>query len=152
VIDGRVFTMSDVERAVSAFKEGFLCSQAITSTYGTKFGLERENALRIASGFGGGMGRLGETCGAVTGAIMVIGLASGWVSAGDGDAKEQTFTLIRKLVDEFTARNGTVRCKDLIDCDISTTEGLELARRQDVFMTRCPKFVQDAAEILEELL
>jgi len=69
--------MSRVEEAVSCFADGFSCSQSIVSTYGTEFGVDREKALKISTGFGGGMGRLGGTCGAVTGAIMVIGLKYG---------------------------------------------------------------------------
>ena len=81
--------MNRVERAVSSFKEGFRCSQALLSTYGVQFGLNREVALRISEAFGGGMGRMGETCGAVTGAFMVIGLRYGKTRIEDERAKRE---------------------------------------------------------------
>ncbi|UCD85357.1 MAG: C_GCAxxG_C_C family protein, partial [Deltaproteobacteria bacterium] len=81
--------MSKVKSAVSCFKEGFSCSQVLLSTYGTDFGLDRETALKVAGAFGGGMGRMGEVCGAVTGAFMVIGLKHGMVKGEDNKAKEK---------------------------------------------------------------
>ena len=75
--------MSRVEQAVSCFQGGFNCSQAVLSTYAQDFGLDREAALKLAAGFGGGMGRMAGTCGAVTGAFMVLGLKHGPTEAGD---------------------------------------------------------------------
>ena len=79
--------MSRVEQAVSCFKGGFNCSQAVLSTYAQDFGLDREAALKLAAGFGGGMGRMAGTCGAVTGAFMVLGLKHGPTEAGDQTGK-----------------------------------------------------------------
>jgi C_GCAxxG_C_C family probable redox protein len=75
--------MSEIENAVSMFEEGFVCSQALLATYGAHFGLDREIALKAAAAFGGGMARMGETCGAVTGAFMLIGLKHGNVKPDD---------------------------------------------------------------------
>lgn len=145
--------MNRVEQAVSCFKNGLNCSQAILSTYGEQFGLDREVALKLAIGFGGGMGRMGGTCGAVTGAFMVLGLKHGAIEAANQDeAKETTYEQVREFAKRFEARNGTTVCRDLIKCDIDTPEGLAMAREQKLFATVCPKFVQDAAEILEEML
>ena len=144
--------MNPVEQAVSCFKGGLNCSQAILATYGQQLGLDRELALKLAAGFGGGMGRLGHTCGAVTGAFMVLGLRYGPVEAGDQQAKETAYERVREFAKRFEARNGTAVCRDLIHCDIETPEGLAMAREQKLFVTVCPKFVQDAAEILEEML
>ena len=144
--------MDKVERAISCFKEGFSCSQALLSTYGAEFGLSREIALRISGAFGGGMGRMGETCGAVTGAFMVIGLKYGKTCAEDEQSKEKTYSLVKEFVEKFRSRNGSIVCKELLGCDISTPEGRELAREKGLFITICPKFVQDAAEIVEQIL
>lgn len=144
--------MNGVERAVSCFDEGFSCSQAVLSAFGPQLGLDRETALRVAAGFGGGMGHRGETCGAVTGAFMVIGLKCGRSAVDNQEAKETAYTLVNEFVDEFESRNGSVICRELLGCDISTPEGLELAREMNLLTTRCPNFVRDAAEIIEQVL
>jgi C_GCAxxG_C_C family probable redox protein len=109
-----------------------------------------ESALRVASGFGGGMGCMGEACGAVTGAIMVLGLRHGAATA-DREAKEQVYQKVSEFIQRFKARNGTMTCRELLGCDISTPEGLQRMRDQGLFTTLCPRFVQDAVEILEEM-
>ena len=144
--------MSRVEQAVSCFKEGFSCAPALLSTYGTQFGLSREIALKVADGFGGGMGRMGKTCGAVTGAFMVIGLKHGRTVARDTQAHEKTNSLVNEFVHRFKSRNGSIGCKELLGYDISTPEGLNIAREKKLFDSVCPKCIQDAAEILEQIL
>ena len=142
--------MNKAERAVSCFEEGFSCSQALLSTYGTQFGLTREMALKVSGAFGGGMGRRGETCGAVTGAFMLIGLKLGMTNVDDAAAKEETYRFVNEFVARFKARNGSILCKELLGCDISTSEGMSQANEKKLFETRCPKFVRDAAEIIEQ--
>ncbi len=144
--------MSRVEQAVSRFKDGLNCSQAILSTYGIQFGLDTATAIKAAAGFGGGMGRMGDTCGAVTGAFMILGLKHGPAEAGDQQAREKAYEQVQELARRFKARNGTIVCRDLIQCDIDTPEGLARARDLNLFVMICPKLVQDAAEILEEML
>jgi C_GCAxxG_C_C family probable redox protein len=144
--------MNRVERAVSCFKEGFTCSQAMLSTYGPQLGLNHELALKVSGAFGGGMARMGETCGAVTGAFMVIGLKHGNARVEDKQAKERAYSLVKEFVDRFKSRNGSIVCRELLGCDISTPEGRDLAEEQNLFATLCPKFVQDAAEIIEQIL
>ncbi len=144
--------MSNVERAVSFFLEGFVCSQAILSTYGSRFGLNRELALKISAPFGGGISRMAITCGAVTGALMVIGLKHGYVAVKERNKKEKMYDLTKEFVNRFKSRNKTIKCKELLDCDISTKEGLQHAHNNRLFIDICPKFVRDSAEILDELL
>jgi C_GCAxxG_C_C family probable redox protein len=143
---------SKVEAAVGCFEEGFNCSQAILSTYGGEFELKGETALRAASGLGAGMGRLGEVCGAVTGALIVIGLKHGHTKAKDKEAKEKTYALVQDYAGRFRARNDSILCRELLGCDISTPEGMEQARQKGLFTERCPRFVRAAAEILEDVL
>ena len=143
--------MSQVERAVRRFAEGFNCSQAIISAYAEQFGLDEETAMKIAAGFGGGMGRLGRTCGVVTGAFMVLGLRYGRNSP-DPAAKERIYSQIQEFADRFNARNSSLTCKGLLGVDISTPEGHEMARKKQLFTTSCPRFVRDAAEVLEEMM
>jgi C_GCAxxG_C_C family probable redox protein len=144
--------MNEIESVLSNFKEGFSCSQSIVVAYSAHFGLSREMALRISAGFGGGMGRMAGICGAVTGAFMVIGLKYGGVSADDKKAKERTYRHVRELANRFKALNGVITCKELLGCDISLPSGMEMAREKSFHTTVCPKFVRDAAEILEELI
>lgn len=144
--------MTNVEDALSLFKKGFRCSQAILSTYGIQFGLDQELALKLASPFGAGMGSLGNTCGAVTGAFMVLGLKYGNSKVGEMKKKEKTYQIVKEFVEKFKSRNGTIMCKDLLNCDISTFEGRNKAIEEKLFIEICPNLVRDSAEILEEFL
>ena len=139
------------EHALNLFSKQFNCAQAILATFGSDAGLAEQDCLRIAAPFGGGIGRLGETCGAVTGAIMVLGLRHGADAAGDPSAKAALYERVRDFVARFKARNQTVICRDLLGCDISTPEGFQLAQDRKLHVTLCVKYVRDAAEILETM-
>lgn len=143
--------MNKAEDAVTCFEKDFSCAQAVCSTYGPQLGLNRELALKIAGAFGGGMACLGQTCGAVTGALMIIGLRYGKTEAGNDEAKERTYSLAQEFADRFQARHGSIVCQELLGCDIGTPEGKEFASAQGLFDTLCSTFVRDAAEILEEM-
>ncbi len=138
------------EQALSCFEEGFCCSQAVLSVYAEEFGLSREMALKIARGFGGGMGRMAKACGAVAGAFMVIGLKYGSADAGDKEAGEKMYRLVREFARRFEERNGSIVCRDLLGCDISRPEGFKTAKDNGLFTSVCPRLVRDAVEILEE--
>jgi C_GCAxxG_C_C family probable redox protein len=137
--------------AVEEFKSGLNCSQAVLGHYAEDNGLSLEPALRMAAGFGGGIGRTGGVCGAVSGAIMAIGLMSPASNPRDTAAKSQIYGLVRSFLEEFAARNGSTLCRELLGCDISTPEGYELAAGQGLFHTRCPQYVQDAIDILDDM-
>jgi C_GCAxxG_C_C family probable redox protein len=140
------------DEAVACFNKGFSCSQAVCSTYSRELGLNGRTALKISCGLGGGLGYTSGTCGAVTGAALVIGLKYGKVTIGDNVAKEKTYAKVHHLVDEFRKRNGSVACTDLIGYNLSLPEEFAQAKEKNAAATRCPKFIQDAAEILEECL
>ena len=140
------------EQAVNVFKEGSNCSQAVISVYAEDFGLSRENALKISRGFGGGMGRMAQTCGAVTGAFMVLGLKYGNADIHDKEAKERIYGLVREFACRFENRNSSIVCRELLGCDISKPEGAATAKENGLFASVCPKLVGDAAEILEEMM
>jgi C_GCAxxG_C_C family probable redox protein len=145
-------SMKRSDEAVACFKKGFSCSQAVCSTYSRELGLDKRTALKISCGLGGGLGHTNGTCGALTGAALVIGLKYGKVTAGDNAAKETTYAKVNHLVDEFRKRNGSVACTDLVGYNLSLPEEFAKAREKKAAATRCPKFIQDAAEILEECL
>jgi C_GCAxxG_C_C family probable redox protein len=143
--------MNNVEKAVDVFKGGLSCSQAILGAYCEQFGLDKNTAYKIASGFGGGM-YCDQTCGAVTGAFMVIGLKYGRTSADDVEAKMKTTKMNNEFVKKFKARHGSISCTKLLGCNISTMDGYEEAKKKDLFQLLCPKYVLSAAEILDEMI
>ncbi len=144
--------MNKVESAVFSFNNGFNCCQSVLLAYCQEFGLDSQVASRLSTGFGGGMGRMAGVCGAVTGAFMVLGLKYGKMRAEDSEPKQDTYELVRKFAEKFKARNDSIVCKDILGYDISTPEDLKTVREEALFSKLCPKFVQDAAEILEEML
>ncbi|HEY3275718.1 MAG TPA: C-GCAxxG-C-C family protein [Syntrophorhabdaceae bacterium] len=144
--------MDRIDRALQTFREGFNCSQAIARAFGPSYGLEEDEALGIAAAFGGGIARTGGTCGAVTGAMMIIGLAYGKRRADDKESVERTNRLAAAFLDRFARRHYTVTCRELLGCDMSTPEGLLFAKTHDLREQLCAAFIKDAAGILEELL
>jgi C_GCAxxG_C_C family probable redox protein len=146
--------MADSDDAVTSFQggQGMNCAQAIASTYGPRYGLDRGQALRVALAFGGGMGRMGATCGAVTGAFMVLGLKYGAGSEPGREKKEKTYAAVKRFSGEFKARNGSLLCRDLIGLDLNTPDGAKKAHETDAIRSKCPRYVKDAAEILREIL
>lgn len=140
------------DRALETFAKGFSCSQAVLASHSEDYGLDAEMALRVAGAFGGGMGHIGETCGAVTGALMLIGLKYGKTREDDAEAKERTYAAVKEYTDAFKKEHGSIRCKDLIDYDISVKEELVAAREAGVFKTRCPLLIGDSIELVEKLL
>lgn len=144
--------MNRAEYAVDCFARGFNCAQSVFSAYCEEFGLSSEKALKISTAFGGGMGHIGETCGVVTGVFMAIGLKYGRTRTEDLEAKEKTYALVQEFTHKFKSIYGSVRCKDLIGCDLSTDKGMETAIEKDLFNILCVNFVSDAVKILEQLL
>jgi len=144
--------MSRVQDAVQGFKRGFSCSQAVLAAVSEPLGLDRERALKISQPFGGGMASMGLTCGAVTGAMLAIGLKYGRTRPEDEDAKQKTYRLVHEFLRRFQDRNGSIVCRELIGVDLSAPDGHKLGAERGVFENLCPGFVADAVEILEEIL
>jgi len=126
----------------------FNCAQTVISLFAEDLGLDETTALKIASGFGGGM-NCAETCGAVTGSYMVIGMKQGH-STSDLEAKAKTKVLIKQFNEKFKAVHGSLICKKLTGFDISTPEGAAAASVQRVHDTKCTGFIKTACDILEE--
>ena len=140
---------SKVDHVMECFNGGFDCSQAMLSTYGEDLGLDKKTALKISCGLAVGMARLGSTCGAVTGAYLVIGLKYGKCLPDDNEAKEKTFALIQEFDKRFTAKHGSVNCRELVGVDLRYGDKV-FAKKQ--VQAICPGLVKDAAEILEQIL
>lgn len=137
--------MSKPDRAVSQMMAGFSCSQSVFSVFAEDYGLDPRIALKIGDAFGGGIAGQGLTCGAVTGALMVIGLAFGRTDPADYDAKTLTRERAKEFLRLFEARYTTTECRLLLEIDIGDPE---LAG----FKSRCHQVVHDAAAILEQVL
>lgn len=144
--------MTQSKNAKNVFLEGFNCAQAVFSTYGGSRGIDRETTLKIAGSFGGGMARLGEVCGAVTGALMVIGLEHGMTDAEDGETRDRCYELVNRLADRFREKHGSIICRELVGCDMTNEAERLKATERGVFGDLCPRLVEDAGLILEELL
>ncbi len=141
-----------VVRARALFAEGVSCAPAILAAVAPRFGLAEDEAARLACCFGGGMIGSGKTCGAVTGAMMALGLAHGSGARVDLPRKHAAYAKTAELWRRFTERHGSIACKDILGLDLSTPEGRQKAAASGVFQTKCAQVVKDAAEILLELL
>jgi len=144
--------MKKSDEAVARYTSGFTCASAVFSTFSDELGLDGDTAKKIACGFGAGISKTGNICGAVSGAILVIGLKYGKVQAGDAAATEKTRALVRELIREFTARNGSVNCTELLGYNLSIPEEYQKAADEGLYFTKCPEYVRDAADILDRIL
>lgn len=142
--------MNNAERAADLFTSGLTCSQAILTVFGDSYGLDTEMGQKLARPFGGGMGRLGRTCGAVTGAVLVLGLAQDHQE--ESVARPHAYSQVQEFFRRFAALHGTTECKALLGADISTEEGFKKAKEGQLIAKLCPGFVRDAAIVLEEVL
>jgi C_GCAxxG_C_C family probable redox protein len=138
--------------AAALFVSGWSCSQAVCCAFVNDFGTDEKTALRLSCGLGGGMGHTGNTCGAVSGALMVIGMKYGRTALDDLVSKDKTYEVAQQFIREFRRRNNSVNCTDLIGHDLSNPGELAAAREKKLFHTKCTKFVRDAGDILETLL
>jgi C_GCAxxG_C_C family probable redox protein len=138
--------------ALDYFAGGCNCAQSVLAAFGNDLGTDSVTVLKISTAFGGGIAGMGQTCGAVTGALMAIGLRFGMARGEDKDAKEKTRGVGRELIRHFELTFGSTTCRELLGCDLSTPEGFMEARRRGIFTTKCTSFVGKTVELLEELL
>lgn len=143
--------MNHTEQARALFLSGCSCSQAVFGAFAGDLGLDRDTALRLSSSFGGGMGGMRETCGAVTGMLMVAGLKWGYSETGNLDAKTAHYARVRSLVEQFRAEHGTIVCRDLL-AHLGTLRQDPSARTPEYYKARpCVRFVETAARLLDEM-
>ena len=123
------------------------CAQAVLTSFSEDLGLNRDLALKVTKCFGGGIAGSGKTCGAVTGAYMVMGLRQ--PASSEEPGKEKVQKPIKEFNEKFISLNGSLQCRDLLGYDVSKPEEFKTVIDQGLFVTRCPKFVKDSIEILE---
>ena len=145
--------MTKSDDAAGSFSKGITCSASVFGAFAQDLGLDERTARKIACGFGAGISRTGNICGAVSGAIMVIGLKYGKEAPGDdGGATEKTRALTRQFIQEFTHKHGSVNCTGILGYNLSVPDEYDEAAKANLFKTQCPTCVRDAAEILERIL
>lgn len=145
--------MDHKKEAVELFCSGYNCAQAVFTAFRDVMGLDKDTCLRLSSSFGGGMGRMRKTCGAVTGMFMVAGFLWGYDDVSDKSVITDHYALVQQLAAEFKAKHQTISCKELL-AGISTDPGAKpTPRNNEFYKTRpCAMFVEDAAEIIDQLL
>lgn len=140
------------KKCLDKFNKGFNCSQAVLSSFCEKLGFDEKIALKLSSGFGGGVGGSQNICGAVTGSVMVIGLKYGYNNVEDIINKELTDKKVKEFFQRFQKKHLYLNCKDLLGINLNTEEGLNKAIENNIFETKCNNFVQDACDILKDIL
>jgi C_GCAxxG_C_C family probable redox protein len=141
------------EIASEKFLEGFNCAQAVFYSYCDDLQFDRDCALKLACGFGAGMGRKQQVCGAVTGGIIIIGLQCGRGERDDRKATEQTYKKTRDLMDRFESQHGTFICRQLLNgCELMTEEGQRTFKENDLMNKTCKEYVRSVVQILQEIL
>ena len=145
-------TPDPVTRAEALFLEGFSCSQAVLLAFASRLGLTEDQAAAAASAFGGGVARNGWTCGALSGAMIAIGLQAGNRTADDTARKDAAYARVNELLGRFGEEHGATQCRSLIGWDLSSPNERQAAADAGVFKTACPGFVRTAAAFLRETL
>jgi C_GCAxxG_C_C family probable redox protein len=144
--------MTKKEVALKRFNEqGGNCAQAVLAAFGPELGLDEATCLKVASCFGAGLGRQGLTCGAATGACMVLGLRHGQEMAGGAEGRTKLYGRVQELSNRFRARFGHLDCATLVGCDLATPEGRQSFADRGLHTGLCAGLVAGAVEILEEL-
>lgn len=146
--------MSKGDIAKQNFLNGYNCSQAVLLAFCEDFGLEKETALKISEPFGGGMGKMREVCGTVTGMFMVLGLAMGNSDAKDGSTKKNIYKSVQELAEKFKQDNGSIICRELLGLQKANKESYVPSERTTEYYKKrpCPELCKYAADILEEYL
>ena len=145
--------MTHGEKAEALFYEGYNCAQAVFCAYAEDLGLEREVAAKLVSPLGGGMGRLREVCGTVSGALMVIGQLYGYGTPETGAPKARLYAIEQEFARRFAAVNGSYICRDLLGLSTGSSAPTPEARTAEYYKKRpCPALCKCAAEILDGLI
>jgi len=143
--------MTHTEIALKLFGEKFHCSQAVLAAFASEAGITEDQALGLGGCLGTGM-RKGEVCAACTGALMVLGLLYGQRHTADRDSRMKANRVNDLLLDRFAAVNGSYICNDLLGCDIKRPEGVQYALDHRLFTEFCPKMVESAVKLTEEII
>jgi len=143
---------SKEKSSIDYFRSGLNCAQSIVMVFAEDLKLDRELAVSVSCGFGGGMGRLQETCGAATGSFIVLGTNSCRNHSDNSDRKEAAYSDIQKFREKFTSIYGTMNCKELLKANLRTEEGQQRVKENNLTEIVCEKCIVDAVKITGELM
>ena len=137
-----------VERSRDLFRQGFNCSQSVCAACADLYGMDEQTALRVAASFGGGIGRMRQTCGAACGMFVLAGLENGSATPGDAEGKKQNYVLVQDLAAKFKAENGSLICSELLGIAPKAQEPTPEARTEAYYKKRpCVEMVANAVRI-----
>jgi len=143
--------MSKADKAIENFNN-YNCAQSVLLAYSGDFGLEKDRALQAAVGFGGGMGRTQDVCGAISGAIITLGLASEFKEEDRRPKINEVYEKVRRFIGEFEAKYGTIKCRALLDdCDLNSEEGQKMFRENNM-KEKCREYVRFCCDLLDKSL
>ena len=145
--------MSKSDKAKELFKQGYNCSQSVLGVFCEELGLDFDTAMKIAGPFGGGMGRMREVCGTVTGMFTALGLSDGFSDPTDPSAKARLYVKVQELAKKFKEKNGSIICHELLE-GVETSKSPTPSERTETYYKKrpCIELVGDAVEIFEEFL
>ncbi len=143
--------MSKRENKQQNTKENLNCAQRVLVKYCEQYGLKKEMAIKIAAAFGGGISAMGETCGAVTGALMVIGLKYGGTK-DDKNLAEKREKAVNEFIPAFLSMHGSLKCRDLLGLDFSIPKEHKIINEKKITAKLCPTFTDNSVKILGQIL
>ena len=143
--------MKKTDKALELFSNNFNCSQAVLTAFAADFGMDEQLALKLGTSFGGGA-RNAEICGAVSGALMVLGLKYGHYIADDNEQKSRAYEIAVEYTRRFKEANGSIVCRDLLGYDLTKPDGMACIKEKGLFGDICPKMIKSAVEILESVI
>lgn len=141
-----------IERAVSLFKSGYNCSQSVVAAFADLYGFTEEQSLRMAASFGGGIGRMRQTCGAACGLFLLAGLESGATRADDREGKSRNYQIVQSLAEKFRQENGSLICSELLGLKPAQPIQPQAEERTPAYYQKrpCAQMVESAARIFAE--
>jgi C_GCAxxG_C_C family probable redox protein len=146
------FFMDRAEQAAEFMRGGLNCAQSVVKAFAGELGSEENIAVKMAASFGGGMGRNGYVCGAVSGAAFILGARYGFVDPAESGAREKNYAKVNALIAQFQKEHGSVLCRELLAIDPKNPDEWKRVREAGAFTDKCPLFVQSAARILDGIL
>lgn len=143
-----------IARAVELFKSGYNCSQSVVAAFADMYGLTEKQALLVSASFGGGIGRMRETCGAACGMFLLTGLQFGTTDPKDADGKGENYRIVQELAERFKKENGWLKCRDLLGLEKNVQESHQPAERTAAYYAKrpCAQIVESAAKIWADYL
>mgnify|MGYP005927851769 CR=1 FL=1 len=143
-----------IEKAVSLFRSGFNCAQSVVAAYADLYGFTEEQALKMSASFGGGIGRMRQTCGAACGMFLLAGLETGATQADDREGKSYNYKVVQLLAERFKEQNGSLICAELLGIAKTQPISCEAEARTKTYYEKrpCAKMVEEAARLFGEFL